>query len=287
MATYIIGDLQGCLAELDTLLNEVAFRPSRDQLWLTGDLVARGPDSLGCLRRVMALGNAATTVLGNHDLHLLAVANGIGSPKSADKIMPVLNAADSSDLLYWLRQQPLLAEYKAPKYRAAAAPSLNTPAISGFVMTHAGIPPQWNIEQARIAARSAEAELRSANYKERLAQMYGNFPDFWQPDLTAVEQLRFTINAFTRMRFCHSDGRLDFKHNGAASDAPDELLPWFNLRQDHQDPALIFGHWAALEGECEVQDIYALDTGCVWGGSMTLLCWETGERISTPCPLYA
>ncbi|MBU3823619.1 MAG: symmetrical bis(5'-nucleosyl)-tetraphosphatase [Candidatus Oceanisphaera merdipullorum] len=285
MATYIIGDLQGCLAELDTLLNEVAFRPSHDQLWLTGDLVARGPDSLGCLRRVMSLGNAATTVLGNHDLHLLAVANGIGSPKPADNIMSILNATDSADLLYWLRQQPLLAEYqpaadKRCEYKSATQ-------AQPFVMTHAGIPPQWNTAQARAAARSAEAELRSPYYKERLAQMYGNLPDFWHPDLSAVEQLRFSINAFTRMRFCHTDGRLDFKHNGPASDAPNELLPWFKLRKDHQDPPLIFGHWAALEGVCEVQDIYALDTGCVWGGCMTLLCWETGERISTPCPVYA
>ena len=280
MATYIIGDLQGCLAELDSLLSEVGFRPSRDQLWLTGDLVARGPDSLGCLRRVIALGNAATTVLGNHDLHLLAVANGIGRAKPADKIMPILQAADSADLLYWLRQQPLLAEYKTAEHQP-------TEPNQGFVMTHAGIPPQWSIEQARAAARSAEVELRSADYKERLAQMYGNQPDIWQPNLTAVEQLRFTINAFTRMRFCHPDGRLDFSQNGAANTVATDLVPWFNLRKDHQDPPLIFGHWAALEGECEVQDIHALDTGCVWGGSMTLLCWETGERISTPCPIYA
>lgn len=285
MANYIIGDLQGCLAELDTLLNEVAFRPSRDQLWLTGDLVARGPDSLGCLRRVIALGNAATTVLGNHDLHLLAVANGIAQPKAADKIMPILQAADSADLLYWLRQQPLLAEYQpAADKRTENKP---TAQASAFVMTHAGIPPQWSIEQARIAARSAEAELRSPDYQERLAQMYGNLPNFWQADFTAVEQLRFTINAFTRMRFCHPDGSLDFGYKAGLSDASGELTPWFTLRQDRQDPPLIFGHWAALEGECQVQDIYALDTGCVWGGSMTLLCWETGERISTPCPVYA
>lgn len=285
MATYIIGDLQGCLAELDSLLSEVAFRPSRDQLWLTGDLVARGPDSLGCLRRVIALGNAATTVLGNHDLHLLAVANGIGRAKPADKIMPILQAADRADLLYWLRQQPLLAEYKPTECKSAEYKQ--TAPAQGFVMTHAGIPPQWNIEQARAAARSAEAELRSTDYKERLAQMYGNQPDVWQQDLTAVEQLRFTINAFTRMRFCYPDGRLEFSQNGAASTTSTDLVPWFNLRKDRKDPPLIFGHWAALEGECEVADIYALDTGCVWGGSMTLLCWETSERIATPCPVYA
>lgn len=284
MANYIIGDLQGCLLELDILLAEVAFRPSRDHLWLTGDLVARGPDSLGCLRRVMALGNAATTVLGNHDLHLLAVANGIGRPKAADKVMPVLNAADSGDLLYWLRQQPLLAEYKPAEYQPTVA---NVNPARGFVMTHAGIPPQWSIEQARVAARSAEVELRSNDYKERLAQMYGNFPDFWLPDFSPVEQLRFTINAFTRMRLCYADGRLDFTQNGDANSAPSNLTPWFTQRQDRQDPPLIFGHWAALEGECAVPDIHALDTGCVWGSSMTLLCWETGERISTPCPVYA
>ena len=302
MATYIIGDLQGCLSELDSLLSEVGFRPSRDQLWLTGDLVARGPDSLGCLRRVLALGNAATTVLGNHDLHLLAVANGIARPKAADKIMPILNAADGGDLLYWLRHQPLLAEYQPAAFHALSTPSLarhatpsashSSPASgsqsqSGFVISHAGIPPQWNMEQARHAARSAEAKLRSSDYKLHLAQMYGNQPDFWQPDLSETEQLRFTINAFTRMRFCFPDGRLDFSHNGAVSDQDGELLPWFSLRKDHQDLPLIFGHWAALAGECAAPDIHALDTGCVWGGSMTLLCWETGERISTPCPVYA
>lgn len=276
MATYVIGDLQGCLVELNSLLAEVAFNSSRDTLWLTGDLVARGPDSLGCLRRVMALGNAATTVLGNHDLHLLAVTNGIGKPKAADKISPILQAADSADLLYWLRQQPLLAEY--------------TPEAAhqqGFAMSHAGIAPQWSIEQARIAARTAEAELRSPHYQERLRQMYGNEPDFWRSDLSDLEQLRFTINSFTRMRLCHKDGRLDLVHKATLSQAPEHLAPWFTLRGDHQDPPLIFGHWAALEGQCAVPDIHALDTGCVWGGSMTLLCWETGERIATACPVYA
>ena len=278
MANYIVGDLQGCLFELDTLLAKVAFNPSRDQLWLTGDLVARGPDSLGCLRRVMTLGNAATTVLGNHDLHLLAVANGIGKLKAADNVSSVLQATDSADLLYWLRHQPLLAEYNTDAADAKA---------HGFVMTHAGIPPQWSLEQARQAARSAETELRSAQYKERLAQMYGNEPDFWHSGLSDLEQLRFTINGFTRMRLCHQDGRLDLAHKATVSEAPEHLVPWFTLRSDRQDPPLIFGHWAALEGRCEMPDIHALDTGCVWGGSMTLLCWESGERIATPCPVYA
>lgn len=288
MATYIIGDLQGCLSELDNLLDEVGFRPSRDQLWLTGDLVARGPDSLGCLRRVMALGNAATTVLGNHDLHLLAVANGIGKPNPADKITPILQASDGQDLLYWLRQQPLMAHFTpAADATPERHPTINPERDRGFVMTHAGIAPQWSIEQATVAARSAEAELRSPDYKERLAQMYGNQPAIWQPNLSATEQLRFTINAFTRMRLCYADGRLDFEHKASISDAPAELMPWFTLREDRQDPPLIFGHWAALEGECQVKDIHALDTGCVWGGAMTMLCWESGERISTPCPVYA
>ncbi|WP_107851281.1 symmetrical bis(5'-nucleosyl)-tetraphosphatase [Oceanimonas marisflavi] len=271
MATYIVGDLQGCLNELNRLLAEVGFTPSRDQLWLTGDLVARGPDSLGCLRRVMALGNAATTVLGNHDLHLLAVAAGLRPPKKADRIHDILHAADKPDLLYWLRQQPLLARHEQ----------------HGFVMTHAGIPPQWSLEQAENAARMAEAELRSAHYRDRLSDMYGNQPDAWREDLGDSERLRFTINAFTRMRLCHNDGRLDFDFKEGLKSAPMELKPWFELRDQHEDPPLVFGHWAALEGHCEKPDIHALDTGCVWGGSLTLLCWETGERISTPCPAHA
>ncbi|AEY00850.1 diadenosine tetraphosphatase [Oceanimonas sp. GK1] len=271
MATYIVGDLQGCLSELNRLLAEVGFSPSRDQLWLTGDLVARGPDSLGCLRRVMALGDAATTVLGNHDLHLLAVASGLRPPKQADRIHDILQAADRANLLYWLRHQPLLAEH--PEH--------------GFVMTHAGIPPQWTVAQARDAARAAEDELRSGHYRERLRDMYGNQPDGWREQLDELERLRFTINAFTRMRLCHADGRLDFDYKEGLKSAPVDLHPWFDLRGAHQDPPLVFGHWAALEGHCSQPGIHALDTGCVWGGSLTLLCWETGERISTPCPVHA
>lgn len=271
MAIYIIGDLQGCLSELELLLADVAFSPSRDQLWLTGDLVARGPDSLGCLRRIIALGNAAVTVLGNHDLHLLAIAHGIGKPKPSDNILPVLQAADRADLLYWLRHQPLLAEHDH----------------HGFVMTHAGIPPQWDLEQARRAARQAEAELQSSHYQLRLQQMYGNQPDLWRPDLSATEQLRYSINAFTRMRLCYPDGRLELDNKALLNAAEQQLRPWFELRQDYQDPPLVFGHWAALEGQCEQPGIHALDTGCVWGGTLTMLCWDTGERISTPCPAYA
>ena len=271
MATYLVGDLQGCLHELEQLLAEVGFSPSRDQLWLTGDLVARGPDSLGCLRRIAALGNAATTVLGNHDLHLLAVANGIGRSKAADRIDDILQAADGGDLLYWLRHQPLLAEHEG----------------HGFVMTHAGIPPQWSLEQARRAARRAEAELQSPQYRQRLAQMYGDEPGRWREDLDELEQLRYTINAFTRMRLCHPDGRLDFGYKATLAEAPPTLRPWYELRGQYQDPPLVFGHWAALEGRCDIAGIHALDTGCVWGGSLTLLCWDSGERRSTPCPAYA
>lgn len=271
MATYIVGDLQGCLSELNQLLAEVGFTPSRDQLWLTGDLVARGPDSLGCLRRVMALGNAAVTVLGNHDLHLLAVAAGLRKPKQADKVHSILQAADSADMLYWLRQQPLLAEHEQ----------------HGFVMTHAGIPPQWSVEQARAATQFAESELRSAHYSDRLRDMYGNQPDRWHEDLDELDQMRFTINALTRMRLCYADGRLDFDFKEGLDKAPAALKPWFELRGEHQDPPLVFGHWAALEGQCEQPGIHALDTGCVWGGSLTLLHWDKGERISTPCPVYS
>lgn len=271
MATYLIGDLQGCRHELDYLLAEVGFNASRDELWLTGDLVARGPDSLGCLRRVQALGNAATTVLGNHDLHLLAVAEGLFAPKVDDKITPILSAADRGDLLYWLRHQPLLAEHSE----------------HGFVMTHAGIPPQWDIAQARNAARWAEAELQSSQYAIRLKQMYGNEPTWWHEELSEIDQLRFTVNGFTRMRLCHSDGRLNLEFKRKPVEAPTDLYPWFKLRQDRQDPPLIFGHWAALEGRCDATDVHALDTGCVWGGSMTLLCWETQELIVAPCPVYA
>ena len=272
MATYLVGDLQGCLDDLHALLAQVNFNSLNDHLWLTGDLVARGPKSLETLRFIQSLGDHAHTVLGNHDLHLLATAAGFAKPKEKDHIQPILDAADRDQLLNWLRHQPLLLEH----------PSLP------FVITHAGIPPQWDLDTARKAARNVESILQSDDYLNLLKNMYGNGPDQWSPDLSSVEKLRFTINAFTRMRFCFPDGRLDMQSKLPPHDPNiSELIPWFNVSdRKHIEKKIIFGHWAALMGY-EDNNVVGLDTGCVWGESLTLLRWEDGQYFATECPIYA
>ncbi len=262
MANYIIGDLQGCYDEFDALLNQVKFEPGKDTLWLCGDLVARGPKSLECLRRIRQLGQSAKTVLGNHDLHLLATAAGIKKAKVRDKTHPILEAHDSTELLEWLATRPLLLEHDE------------------FVITHAGIPPQWDIKQARQHADNVANVLQSERYLWLLENMYGNTPDLWQEDLPEIEALRFTINALTRMRFCYPDGRLDAECKFAPEQLPADntLSPWFALPQRKPlSKPIIFGHWAALEGKFDGPE-YGLDTGCVWGNKMTMMRWE-GRRF--------
>ncbi|MCW8330307.1 bis(5'-nucleosyl)-tetraphosphatase (symmetrical) ApaH [Photobacterium sp. SDRW27] len=272
MSTYLVGDIQGCFDDLCFLLEQADFNPQYDELWLSGDLVARGPKSLETLRFVKGLGSNATTVLGNHDLHLLAVANGIAKVKSKDKIQPILDAPDREELLEWLRHQPLLAAH--PRHP--------------FVMAHAGISPQWDLATAHQQAKEVEACLRSDDFLWLLQNMYGNGPAHWDPQLTGIEQYRYTINAFTRMRFCYPDGRLDMDCKLSPAQAESEALkPWFDLpRLQPLGKKVIFGHWAALMGH-EDQHVIGLDTGCVWGNSMTLLRWEDGARFEKACPVYA
>ncbi|MGF1725168.1 bis(5'-nucleosyl)-tetraphosphatase (symmetrical) ApaH [Photobacterium nomapromontoriensis] len=271
MSTYLVGDIQGCLDDLYLLLDQANFDPRHDELWLTGDLVARGPQSLETLRFIKNLGSQATTVLGNHDLHLLTVANGLASSKPKDKIQPILDAPDCDELLHWLRQQPLLAEHP----------------LHPFVMSHAGLPAQWDLPQARDCAHEIEHILRGDNYLWLLENMYGNGPDQWSPSMIGIERYRFIINAFTRMRFCHTDGRLDMACKLAPDQAGEEnLTPWFSLPRAPLGKKMIFGHWAALEGY-EDDHVIGLDTGCVWGNSMTLLRWEDGARFEQACPVHA
>ncbi|GAD78746.1 symmetrical bis(5'-nucleosyl)-tetraphosphatase [Vibrio ezurae] len=257
MSNYLVGDIQGCLDELLLLLEQVHFNAEKDTLWVAGDLVARGPKSLETLRFIKGLGNSAKVVLGNHDLHLIAVSLGIHNAKPRDKTQPILEAEDRHQLIHWLRQQPILAEHPE------------------FVMSHAGIYPLWDLAQAKAAATEVESELRGDNWQSLIKQMYGNSPDVWHPSLQGMQRLRFIINAFTRMRYCYHDGRLDM-----ASKLPPEqedkskLLPWFELTQRKPLPKkAIFGHWAALMG-IDAQQVIGLDTGCVWGNYMTLLRWE-------------
>lgn len=278
MATYAIGDLQGCYAEFEALLERLDFSPSRDHLWLAGDLVNRGPDSLGCLRRSVALDGAASVVLGNHDLHLLAVARGHGRLKRNDTLTDILEAPDRSEMLEWLRVQPLLV---ADRERG--------PGKNGYVMTHAGLLPQWSLAEAAELAAEAEAVLRSDEVDAFLSVMYGNHPARFTPELTGVDRIRAIVNVFTRMRFIADDGTLDFAAKEGLDSAPAGFAPWFTYpRYDELAGGgkltLLFGHWAALEGHTPGARInaQALDTGCVWGGSLTALDLDSGERISEP-----
>ncbi|MFH4603111.1 symmetrical bis(5'-nucleosyl)-tetraphosphatase [Vibrio diabolicus] len=257
MATYIVGDIQGCFDELQRLLEQVSFSAKKDQLWLAGDLVARGPKSLETLRFVKSLGKSATVVLGNHDLHLLAVAHGIKKVKDKDKTAPIFTAPDKEDLLAWLAQQPLMAEHDE------------------FVMCHAGISPQWNLITARKCAREVERIIQSEELPWLLKNMYSNQPDSWDDSLQGLDRYRYIINAFTRMRFCFPDGRLDMDCKLPPQQVSgNELIPWFDVPQRvHLNKTVLFGHWAALQGHVD-EEIIGLDTGCVWGGSLTMIRWD-------------
>ncbi|AIS53801.1 bis(5'-nucleosyl)-tetraphosphatase (symmetrical) ApaH [Vibrio coralliilyticus] len=257
MSNYIVGDIQGCFDELKLLLKQANFNPQSDTLWVAGDLVARGPKSLETLRFIKDLGQSAKVVLGNHDLHLLAVSMGIHKVKNKDKTAPIFEADDEQELLNWLRQQPLFAEHEE------------------FVMCHAGISPQWSLDVARNSAREVEAILQSKEWHWLIKNMYDNQPDSWSDNLEGIERYRYIINAFTRMRFCFSDGRLDMACKRPPKDVKDShLTPWFELNNRIPlNKTVLFGHWAALEGYTG-KDVIGLDTGCVWGGSLTMLRWE-------------
>jgi bis(5'-nucleosyl)-tetraphosphatase (symmetrical) len=250
---YAIGDIQGCHDALQELLRKLKFSPDRDQLWLVGDLVNRGPQSLEVLRFVRALGSAAQTVLGNHDLHLLALHHDpLRRPRAGDTVQDVLAAPDRRTLLEWLINQPLIVE----------------DAARGDVLVHAGLVPQWTVAAATRHAAAAMAALR-ANPAEFLAQMYGNQPDRWSDATTDIERHRFTINVLTRLRYCRADGRIDLKRKDAPDAATDKWQPWFEHPTERSpDRRLIFGHWSTL-GLVQRPNLLALDTGCVWGGTLT------------------
>lgn len=272
MATYFVGDIQGCHDELQSLLSLAQFDPAHDELWLTGDLVARGPKSLEVLRFVKDLGDRATTVLGNHDLNLLAVYSGHTKPKKKDKTEYIFSAPDKHDLMMWLRARPIMARH----------PSLPV------VMTHAGLSPQWDLDTAEKCAREIEMLLRSNQGSWLLGHMYGEEPSHWDPRLTGLPRWRYIINSFTRMRFCRNDGSLEFKCKASPENRPDDLSPWFDVRvRSENEPHLVFGHWAALMGKCPIPTIKALDTGCVWGNQLTLWRWEDNAMFSLNCPAYA
>ena len=267
---YAIGDIQGCAAELRALLARIGFSADRDQLWFVGDLVNRGPRSLEALRYVRSLEDNAVVVLGNHDLHLLAIALGGESARKADTLDEVLAAPDRDELIEWLLHRPL-AHFDAER---------------GELLVHAGLVPQWTASQAVELAREVEQALRR-DARAFLQRMYGDRPDEWHETLSGVERLRFTVNVLTRLRMCTPEGRIDLRIKGPPGEARSDLRPWFEIAQrQSRDVRIIFGHWSAL-GYVNAHNVVCLDTGCVWGGSLTALNLDRpGERVSLPCAGY-
>lgn len=254
MATYAIGDLQGCYDPFRRLLDKLTFDPARDKIWLTGDLVNRGPKSLKTLRFVKSLGGSAVTVLGNHDLHLLALANDVTySEERFDSMWKILGADDGDELIDWLRFRPLAHHNK----------KLNT------LMVHAGVPPQWTVKKTLRRAAEVETALREDDYRQFLKRMHGARPNRWSGDLRGHRRLRVIVNALTRMRMINKDGRLNFTHKGPPENARKGLIPWFEAKDAKwRGTRIVFGHWSAL-GLIVQDDLIGVDTGCVWGRQLT------------------
>ncbi len=273
MSTYAIGDIQGCFESLQCLLEKIAFNPQHDRLWLVGDLINRGPDSLATLRFLYSLRDSIEFVLGNHDLHFLSVAHGLRKPSQSDTLNSLLAAEDSRQLIDWLLHGKLL----------------HTDSNLSFTMVHAGIPPQWSLQQAQAHAREVEAVLQSRYRQDLLQNMYGNLPNRWKNKLIGIERLRLITNYFTRMRFCTAEGDLELETKDNVSAAPVGYAPWFaHPERKTCNDNIVFGHWAALEGRAlsnnvPLPNIYALDTGCVWGGALTALRLDDRQIFSCSC----
>jgi bis(5'-nucleosyl)-tetraphosphatase (symmetrical) len=276
MALYMIGDVQGCNNALQQLLEKLDFSPSRDTAYLLGDLVNRGPDSLGVLRWAMAAGTSAQCILGNHDLHLLGVAQGVRKPGRQDTLDQVLRAPDAPALLHWLRQQPLAR------------------LEHGWLMVHAGVLPQWNAEKTMALAQELSSAISGSDHKNFFEVMYGNLPDHWHDALHGADRLRVVLNALTRLRFCTEEGVMDFDSKDDVGHQPPGYLPWFDVpgRLTAGHP-IAFGHWSTLQA-LQRTHVLALDTGCVWGGCLTAArlapvtpgkgAAATLERVAVQCP---
>lgn len=264
MAIYAIGDVQGCYTELVHLLEKISFDPARDQLWLVGDLVNRGAGSLAVLRLVKSLGDRAITVLGNHDLHLLAVAEGATERHPGDTLDEILGAPDCGELLAWLRNQRMLH------------------VADNYVLVHAGLLPGWTVARAMQLAGEVERELRGNDYVKFLAHMYGNQPNVWHDDLTGYKRMRVITNALTRMRTCTPHGEMEFKFKGEQHRIPSGYMAWFDVPQRASKSAtVIFGHWSAL-GLVVQDNLISLDTGCLWGGPLTAIRLEDRQVFQVP-----
>ncbi len=277
MSTYVIGDPQGCAASFDALLDRVAFDPQVDRIWVVGDLVNRGPDSLGVLRQIIALGQSATVVLGNHDLHLLAVSAGVRKPGRGDTLDAVLAAPDADALLAWLRRRPMA----------------HRECVAGIdvLMVHAGVLPGWTTDDTMRHAAELEVALRADDWRDTLASLFGNQPDRWTDTLTGLDRLRMIVNALTRVRYCSDDDRIDFKAKDAPAAIGAHFPPppagyraWFDIETRRTRGSLVvFGHWSTL-GVMVRDDVIALDSGCVWGGSLTAIRLEDRALFQIACP---
>jgi bis(5'-nucleosyl)-tetraphosphatase (symmetrical) len=264
MSTYVFGDIQGCYREMMQLLEDVSYNPETDQLWFVGDLVNRGPDNVATMQFILDNRSNITFVLGNHDLHFLAVASGCHKLSRHDTFQDLLAAENLTEIIQCLRNAPLLHFDRS----------------RNIAMVHAGIHPRWSIEQAMARAREVEATLRGDNYRVFLAKMYGNKPSRWKEDLKGIKRLRAITNYFTRMRYCKKGGRLDL--NNKTLIAPKGFKPWFKHdRPEHENLVILFGHWASLAGKTgKVTNVHALDTGCVWGRKLTLLRLDDMQRFT-------
>ena len=266
MATYAIGDVQGCYEPLRRLLDVVGFDPAADRLWFAGDLVNRGPDSLAVLRFVKGLGAGAVTVLGNHDLHLICRAAGVSDAKRLDTLDGVLAAPDRDELVEWLRRLPLIHR------------------DGGYVLSHAGLLPQWSTPEAVELAGEVESGIRGHDYRDFLRHQAAHSVSAWSEDLTGLSRWSCVLGVFTRLRCCTVDGRMALSFSGVPSDAPAGYGPWFTLRRQGAEETVLYGHWAALGFHRENRTV-CLDSGCVWGGSLTALRLEDGESFQVPSVL--
>jgi bis(5'-nucleosyl)-tetraphosphatase (symmetrical) len=255
MSIYAIGDIQGCHDALQRLLEKIRFDPSKDKLWFAGDLVNRGPASLSVLRFVKSLGERAVTVLGNHDLHLLAISQGNLSHNKNGTLNDILQAPDRVELIEWLRHRPLMVHHEK----------------KGYSMVHAGLSPQWDFATAMDCARELETVLRGPAFSKFCHAMYGDKPERWSKNLDGMERLRYITNCFTRLRYCTRDGRISLKEKGPPQEQRNGVIPWFEVEgRMTQGERILFGHWSTL-GYRQIGNLYCLDSGCFWGGKLTAL----------------
>lgn len=265
MSTYAIGDLQGCFFSFQDLLKKIQFNPVHDRLWFVGDLINRGPGSLDVMRWMLEHQSSVVTVLGNHDLHTLVVAEGFVSAHRSDTIQSLLDAPDAPELLRWLRHQPLVHFEH------------------GYLMVHAGLLPEWTVDQAMALGAEVHLALQAPNYREFLQHMYGNDPKRWDDGLNGWDRLRVITNAMTRLRICSADGEMEFKFKGELQNIPDGYQPWFELsHRASVNTPIVFGHWSAL-GLQHKNNVYSLDTGCLWGGHLSAMRLEDRQIFQVPC----